>query len=431
MRPSPARLAAYEVVLRVFEQDAYADRAFEASAREHALDARDRALAQRIAFGTVQRRRTIDHAIAQLARRPVERLDPPVRAALRIAAYQLGWLDQVPAYAAVHESVGLVRRARLESAAGFANAVGRRLSEGLRALVAALPEGTPEEAALKHSYPDWIAQAWWAEWGAGEALALMRAQNEAPETVIRLNGLRDVSPAERARIGGVPDPAVPGALRVQAVDEEALAAGLVRPQSAASMLAGYAVGVRDGERVLDLCAAPGGKTTQLAQWAGEVVAVEANPGRARELAETCRLLGAANVRVHEGDGRELPDGLGGFDRALVDAPCSGSGVYAYRPDLRWRSRPLPELQLELLLAAAARVRPGGTVTFSTCAIGAAENEEVVDAAVAAAGGRLAVDAALGGEWPQFRHPRRPELLLTLPHRHGGAGFFVARLAVAG
>lgn len=425
MKPSPSRSAAYEVVLRVFEQGAYADRAFEAAAAEAGLDARDRGLAQRIAFGTVQRRRTLDHAIEELARRPVTRLDPQVRAALRIAAYQLGYLDHVPAYAAVHESVGLVRRARLESAVGFANAVGRRLAEGIRPLLDALPEGTPQEAALKHSYPDWLAEAWWAEWGAEEALALMRAQNEAPETVVRVNGLRDTGP----RLAGDPDPQIPGALHVATVDEAAFAAGRIQPQSRASMLAGLSVGVRDGERVLDLCAAPGGKTTQLAQWASEVVAVELNEGRARELQQTCRRLGADNVAVVQADGRALPAELAGFDRALVDAPCSGSGVLAYRPDLRWRSKPLPELQLELLLAAAERVRPGGTVTFSTCAVHAPENELLADAAVAAAGGRLALDD-LGAEWPAFRHPRRPELLLTLPHVHGGAGFFVARFTVA-
>ena len=415
MKPSPARAAAYEVVLRVFEQDAYADRAFETAAVE--LDTRDRALAQRIAFGTVQRRRTLDHAIETLARRPVARLDPQVRAALRIAAYQLGYLDHVPAYAAVTESVGLVRRARLESAVGFTNAVGRRLAEGIRPLLAALPESTALEAALKHSYPDWIAETWWREWGPEEALELMRAQNEAPETVVRRNGLRD-----GAAVAGEADPLIPGALRVERVDEAALAAGLIQPQSRGSILTGLAVGVLNGERVLDLCAAPGGKTTQLAQWAAEVVAVEINEGRARELTETCRRLGAANVRVVQADGRSLPADLTGFDRALVDSPCSGSGVLAFRPDLRWKSKPLPELQLELLHAAADRVRPGGFVVFSTCAVNAAENEEIV----AASG--LEIDD-LGAEWPAFRHPRRPEFLLTLPHRHGTAGFFIARLCV--
>jgi 16S rRNA (cytosine967-C5)-methyltransferase len=179
------------------------------------------------------------------------------------------------------------------------------------------------------------------------------------------------------------------------------------------------VGSREGERVLDLCAAPGGKATMLA---GEVVAVELHEGRARELAENARRLGATNVRVVNADGLALPAELAGFDRALVDAPCSGLGVLAGRPDLRWRAQPLPELQLALVRAAAARVEPGGTVVYSVCTLNADENEAVV-----AASGLEPED--LGAEWPQFRHPKDPRFLLTTPHRHRTSGFFVARLLV--
>jgi 16S rRNA (cytosine967-C5)-methyltransferase len=157
--------------------------------------------------------------------------------------------------------------------------------------------------------------------------------------------------------------------------------------------------------------------------AGEVVAVDANEARVRELEENLRRLGRADVRIVHADGRALPAELDGFDRALVDAPCSGLGVLATRADLRWRSRPLPELQLELLLAAAARVRPGGTLVYSVCTINADESEAVVDAAVAAAG--LEVEPI--EEWAQFRHPRRSEFLQTFPHIHATSGFFVARL----
>jgi 16S rRNA (cytosine967-C5)-methyltransferase len=156
--------------------------------------------------------------------------------------------------------------------------------------------------------------------------------------------------------------------------------------------------------------------------AGDVVAVELHEGRARELQENVRRLGATNVRVLNADGLALPPELHGFDRALVDAPCSGLGVLAGRPDLRWRAQPLPELQLALVRAAAERVRPGGMVTFSVCTLNVDENEAVVDAC------GLEVDD-LGVEWPAFRHPKRPELLLTTPHRHGTSGFFVARLRV--
>jgi 16S rRNA (cytosine967-C5)-methyltransferase len=176
---APARRAAYEVVLRVFEDDAYADRVFTGAAA--GLDARDRALAQQIAYGTVQRVRALDHGIETLGRRPVRKLDPPVRAALRLGAYQLGYLDGVAVHAAVNESVELVRVARLERAVPFTNAVMRRLSDGLRELLEALPEGP-----LKHSFPVWIYETWRRDWGDDEALALMRAQNEATETVVRL-----------------------------------------------------------------------------------------------------------------------------------------------------------------------------------------------------------------------------------------------------
>ncbi len=407
MTVSPARAAAYAVLLRVFEEGAYADRALRTAVE--GLDERDRQLARRLAFGTVQRRRTLDHALAGVGRRPVEKLDPPVRAALRLGAYQLGYLDGVPRYAAVNESVELVRRARVERAVPFANAVLRRLADELRPLLDGLPEETPAEAALKHSYPDWVAEVWWRDLGADGARQLMRAQNEPAENVVRL---------VRGEVEGRPDPDVPGAWHVERLDEPAFAAGRIWPQSRGSQLAGLAVGSQEGERTLDLCAAPGGKATQLR---GEVVAIELNEGRARELEENCRRLGATNVRVVCADGLRLPPELTGFDRALVDAPCSGLGVLAARPDLRWRSEPLPVLQSDLLRAAVARVRPGGTVVYSVCTVNADESEAVVDAS------GLAVDATLGDEWPAFRHPRRPEFLQTLPHVHGTSGFFIARL----
>jgi 16S rRNA (cytosine967-C5)-methyltransferase len=399
---APARAAAYEVLRRVFEEEAYADRALRSASE--GLDDRDRALARRLAFGAVQRVRTLDHAIETLGRRPVAKLDPPVRAALRLGAYQLGYLDGVPRYAAVNESVELVRRARLERAVPFTNAVLRRLGDGIGPLLAALPEGP-----LKHSYPDWIWEVWRRDLGEAGALELMRSQNESPPVVVR--HVRGQPPD-----GAATD--VPGAYEVARVDEKALERGDIWPQSRGSQVAALCVGARERERVLDLCAAPGGKTSMLA---GEVVAVEVNEARARELEENLRRLGRDDVRVVRADGRALPPELDGFDRALVDAPCSGLGVLAQRADLRWRSRPLPELQLELLLAAAARVRPGGTVVYSVCTVNADESEAVVDAS------GLEVEPI--EEWKQFRHPRRPEFLQTLPHVHRTSGFFVGRLRV--
>ena len=403
MNVAPARQAAYDVLLRVAEEGAYADRALRSASA--ALDDRDRSLARQLAFGSVQRLRTLDHAIETLGKRPVRKLDPPVLAALRLGAYQLGYLDGVPRYAAVNESVELVRAAKLERAVPFTNAVLRRVADGIEPLLAGLPEGP-----LKHSYPDWVWELWRRDLGEEEALELMRAQNDSPPVVVR--HVRGQSPD-----GSATD--IPNAYEVERVDEKALENGEIWPQSRGSQLAGLCVRSQPGERVLDLCAAPGGKAAMLA---GEVVAVEVNEARARELEENLRRLGAEHVTVVNADGRALPPELTGFDRALVDAPCSGLGVLAARPDLRWRSSPLPELQLELLRAAAERVKPGGTIVYSVCTVNADESEAVVDAS------GLEIEPI--EEWAQFRHRRRPEFLQTLPHVHRTSGFFIARLRVA-
>ena len=401
MHVSPARRAAYEVLLRVFEQDAYADRVFRTAARD--LDERDRAFAQRLAYGAVQRMRTLDYAIDTLGKRPTRKLDPPVRASLRLGAYQLGYTDTAP-HAAANESVELVRGARLERAVPFTNAVMRRLTEGIGRLLDELPDG-----ALKESYPDWIAETFERDLGAEQALALMRAMNEPLETIVRL--VRGDPPR------GAEPTDLPGAYRVERVDDLAVAEGRIWPQSRGSQLAGVVVGSQHGERILDLCAAPGGKTSQLA---GDVTAIEIDANRASELRANLATLGRTNVTVVEADGTALPPELIGYDRALVDAPCSGLGVLGQRPDLRWRASPLPELQLALLRSAAERVKPGGTIVYSVCTINADENEAIVDAS------GLEI-VPLGDEWPQFAHPRRPEFLLTLPHVHRTSGFFIGRL----
>ena len=224
----------------------------------------------------------------------------------------------------------------------------------------------------------------------------MRAQNEPPALEVRAD----------EPVGEPTD--VPGAYVVERVDPARM-----RPMSRASQLAALVVGSQPGERVLDACAAPGGKSLIMH---GDVTAVELHPGRAEAMAKRM----PANVHVVTADVREL--GESEFDRALVDAPCSGLGVLARRPDLRWRASPLPELQRELLRAAAERTKQGGTVVYSVCTLNADENEAVVDAA------GLEIES-LGEEWPQYAHPARPEFLLTRPDRDHTSGFFIARLRV--
>lgn len=389
--PTPARRAAYAVVHRVFEESAYADRALHGEARD--LEPRERALAQQLAFGTVQRARTLDHVIGHLAR-PPQRLDAPTRNALRLGLFQLLFLDGVAEYAAVSESVELARAAR-SGGHGLVNAVLRRATREGRALVDALPEATAHEAALRHSLPDWIASLWWEAYGADTARALMAAANEPAEHALRANTLV-VDPDALARRLPVPchpapDPELPEGLVVDgpfdAHGSPLWSQGLFMPQSRGAMLVAALLAPRPGERVLDLCAAPGAKTTHLAALMGgegEVVAVERHPGRARALERTAARLRAAppvHVRVADAAG----DALGtGYDRVLVDPPCSGLGTLRHRPDVRWRASPdaarlLAAQQTAILTAGAAALRPGGTLAYAVCTLNPAEGDGPVEA----------------------------------------------------
>ena len=338
-----------------------------------------------------------------------------MRAALRLGAYQLGFLD-VPAHAAANESVELVRTAGLERAVPFTNAVMRRLADGIRgARSRRSAMRRPTEAALKHSYPDWIAETFWREHGPRRgARAHGGAERAAADRRPAVRAARPSSPASQI-------PSIPGALTVERVPAEWLEQGLVWPQSRGSQLAGLAVGAQPGERILDLCAAPGGKATQLAEVAAEVVAVEIHEGRARELAENAARLGLANVTVVHADALELPPELTGFDRVLVDAPVLGArrARVPARSALARASR-CPSSSASCSRSPPSASGPGGTSRTPSARSTGSENEDVVDAA-----GLPSDD--LGAEWPGFRHPRRPEFLLTLPHVHRTSGFFVARM----
>jgi len=404
----------------VFEKDAYADRALHGEAK--GLDPRERSLAMQLAYGTVQRRLTLDHHIELLAERPAEDLDPPTLAALRLGLYQLVFLDGVAAHAAVGESVELAKGGR-GGGHKLVNAVLRRAARGeLPALPA---DDTPAGAAIAHSYPPWLVELWWEHFGPGETRALLRAGNAAGELALRVNTLRatpqDVTgalaaltPAVNARPAG--DELPEGLVVEGAFDAHAhplYRQGAYAPQSRAAMLVGRAVDPQPGERVLDLCAAPGGKTTHLAALmgdSGEVVAVERHAGRAKALAHTCERMGATSVRVVTADAARFTTEEP-FDRALVDPPCSGLGTLQGHPDLRWRMTPeavrrLARGQAAILAAARAAVRPGGTIVYATCTLAPAENEAVV-----------------GASGLSLQSER-----LVLPHRDRTDGFYIARLS---
>jgi 16S rRNA (cytosine967-C5)-methyltransferase len=420
---SAARECAYAVVRRVFEQDAYADRAFHAEARR--LEGRDRSLAMAIAYGTVQRKATLDHVIAAFSQRGPERLDAPILAALRLGLMQVLLMDGIADHAAVHESVELAKR-HARAGSGLVNAVLRRALREGRELVAGLDDVTPAHAAVLHSVPGWLAELWWSELGADRARALLAAVNRPAEAAIRVNTLvasvADVA-AGLAVMAAPTHPAagIPEGLVLEApFDAHASPQwerGELMPQSRASMAVGRALEPRAGERVLDLCAAPGAKTTHLAALAGDeaaLVAVERHGGRADALRRTLERMHVRSATVETADAAAPRSGEG-FDRVLVDPPCSGLGTLQSRPDLRWRTSPeriaeLAPQQALILAAGAAATRPGGTLVYSVCTISRAECEDVVDGFVASHPG-----------WEA-----EPPVRLA-PDTDGTDGFFIARL----
>jgi 16S rRNA (cytosine967-C5)-methyltransferase len=422
---SPARECAYAVVRRVFEQDAYADRAFHAEAAHRGLDGRDRSFAMALAYGTVQRRATLDHVAAAFTERPLTRLDAPVLAALRLGLMQLLLMDGVADHAAVHESVELAKR-HGRGGSGLVNAVLRRALREGRDLLAALSDDTPADAAVLHSVPVWLAELWWSELGAQRARALLAAVNLPAESAVRVNALvasaADVA-ADLVALGvashAAPD--LPEGLVLEGPFDAYASAqserGELMPQSRGSMAVSRALAPQPGERVLDLCAAPGAKTSHLAALAGdegELVAVERHAGRADALRRTLTRMHVRCATVQTADAEETQAGAA-FDRVLVDPPCSGLGTLQSRPDLRWRTSPeriadLAPQQARILAAGAAATRPGGVLVYSVCTISRAEAEEVVDGFVAG-----------HPEW----HADPP--LRLAPDTDATDGFFIARL----
>lgn len=431
MSVAPARRAAYTVIRRVFEQGAFADRALHGAVAD--LDARDRALAMTLSYGTVQRMRTLDHLLTAFVSSPLERLEPAVLAALRLGLFQLLYLGGVTDYAVVNDSVELAKR-ESRGGAKLANAVLRRASREAAQRLALLDDSTPQHAAVLHSVPDWLADMWWRELGAEAARSLLASVNTPAESSLRANVLRSTPeqviaalPVDSAACPAPPWEGHPGLPELpemvvlggpfDAFGSELFRQGALMPQARGSAVVARVLAPQPGERVLDLCAAPGGKTTHLAALMageGEVVAVELHPGRARALAETCRQMGAEHVQVMQADARDFADARG-FDRVLVDPPCSGLGTLQARPDLRWQPKrgqitELADRQAQLLRAGAAQLRAGGTLVYSVCTISRREGEQVVDAFLAGA--------------PDFSCQERWQLL---PSGDRTDGFFIALL----
>lgn len=374
------RGVAIEALVRV-DEGAFANLVLPELLRRTGLDARDRAFATDLTYRAVRARRTVDHLLHRVASRPLAALDPEVRAALRLGVSQL--LAGVSPHAAVGETVAEVPvRAR-----GFANGVLRAVSR--LGPPWPLPTGDDDESVgIRTSHPDWIVGELVRTLGRDDAVAVLELDNEPPPVTLRPNPARttpDALAAELADAGidVVPGTLVSGALVVRGSGDlaalPAVQAGRATPQDQGSQAVVAIVGARPGERVLDLAAAPGGKSTGLAEAMGDdglVVAADLHAGRTRLVARAAARLGLGSVRAVVADARRPPV-RAAFDRVLLDAPCSGLGVLRRRPEARWRIAPgdvddLAALQRDLLRAAIATVRPGGRLVYSVCTLTGAE-----------------------------------------------------------
>jgi len=431
--PSDPRVLALEVLLEVgrgARSDEVLSRALDGSTVQGA----DRALATRLVYGTISRQRTLDHTIAARAGRPVEKLDAPVLAALRLGLFQIAFLDRVPPYAAVSTSVDLVRR-HARSASGLVNAVLRSV---LRDGMAPAPEG-PVAARLgvQCSAPDWLVTMWADELGLAETEQLLAISLEPAPTAYRALRERGEVLALLAESHVTAEPGRFGARAIIVAGEARPVAGMLIPQGEASQLVVEMLAPQPGERVLDACAAPGGKTAYIASCVGEhgsVTAVDESPSmKARIEATLAKAPPAAPVTIVPQSVEEFADDHRGqpFDAVLVDAPCSGLGTLRQHPEIRWRRTAtdvadLAMRQHRILQSAASLLRPGGRMVYSTCTISRRENDAVIEAFLRSHGDfTLQPPQALPAHVAALCDAHGA--LRTFPHRHGIDGFYAVAL----
>ena len=431
---SPARLAAFEILRRV-EEGSYASVLL--AAKEPELAQLDRSLCHELVMGVLRQQLWLDRLAQMYANRKVSDLDVPVRLALRLGLYQLRFLSRVPASAAVNESVNLVHFARLRSAAGLVNAVLRRATREPDVDPARSIDDPIEKLAVSTSHPIWLVERWAKALGMEETEAFARANNDPAPVAFRAvrNRAEEVEVCDQLRRDGAtltPSRITTGAWRVVGggtLLAELAARGKVYIQDEASQFVAAALDAHPGDRVLDLCAAPGSKTTQIADAtrdAAMIVAGDIHGHRLRSVVQTTQLqsLNSINCVVLDGT-QQLPFKTGAFDRVLVDAPCSGTGTLRRNPEIRWRISPesienLSRLQHQLILQASEFVKPGGRLIYSTCSIESDENESVAHAFLEKR--KDFTPATLAGDASLITGPGEAR---TSPHRQDVDGFYIS------
>jgi 16S rRNA (cytosine967-C5)-methyltransferase len=440
---SPARAVAFDILLRVERDDSYASELLH-SRRCAELTAPDHGLATELVMGVLRWRSSLDSAIAEASSKRLDKLDVEVLTALRLGAYQLGWLDRIPARAAIHESVELVKRVRKRSATPFANAVLRKLAESLSLGTARMDSirsaSAPDALATQSAHPEWLIQRWISQFGIDIARTICSYDQTIPVTA-----LRPRTASVEAELRDVGIKLEPGAIladsrRVLSGDITKTSAFLeerIAIQDEASQLVAALVG--KGERILDCCAAPGGKTWAIADSNpnAAIVAVEVHSGRAKILRKR---VAAENIHVVNTDIRELPLQQS-FDRVLVDVPCSGTGTLARNPEIKWRLNPvdlsdLHSRQVSIVGAAMKHVAAQGRLVYSTCSLEREEDESVVEEALRSNGSfrlldsKVELERLLNDGELRMKDPDSllsGQYLRTIPGVHSCDGFFVAIL----
>jgi 16S rRNA (cytosine967-C5)-methyltransferase len=446
LNPLSARQSAF-IALKSVHKGAFADVALDRVLAHHTLSNPDRRLLTELVYGCVRRMRSLDALIDQLGRKPALSQPPDVRTVLHLGLYQLRYLEQVPPSAAVNTTVDLLKQNRMGGLSGFVNGLLRqylRLREGQDPLN--LPPDPVERLGVLHSYPDWIIQTWIDSLGVAGAQQLCLTLNQSPSIDLRINPLktdRDSVQAAFAEYGvtTTPLPPLPQALRIVSNPGPihqlpGYNEGWWTIQEASAQLVGHLVNPEPESTVIDLCAAPGGKTThlvELMEGRGEVWACDRTASRLKRLQQNLQRLQVDTVHLWKGDGRNLASEIPLADTILIDAPCSGLGTLNRHADARWRQTPesvmeLSTLQTELLRAVVPRVKPGGVIVYATCTLHPEENETVITRFLE--------------EHPQWQldtvalnpilAPFQTELgwIKIWPHQQAMDGFFMARLRQA-
>lgn len=434
---APARLAAFEILRRVEEEGAYAAVLLAAGVEE--LSAQDRALCYELVLGVLRWQLWLDRLIEHYARRSIESLDAPVRRALRLGVYQLRLLSRIPARASVNEAVNLMRLAKVGSAASFVNAVLRRATREMDYDPVVAISDPLERIAVETSHPLWLIERWAQAFGVEEAASFARSNNESPPIAFRVVAGGD---EERSALlkrlrdaGGVltPSRVAPDAWRIEGATgslRQLAQEGRIYLQDEASQLVAHVLDAREGQKVLDVCAAPGSKTTHIAARTPGlrlIVAGDLYEHRLRTVREASERVGAANlIRVVALDATAaLPLSDASFERVLVDAPCTGTGTLRRNPEIRWRitARDIVDLsarQQLILFNASRMVRAGGRLVYSTCSVEREENEEVVASFLAQNGAFKQITPPLLAPFESVSGEAR-----TWPHREGADGFFIS------